>query len=117
MGHHGSDHPLDPLQGARQRLGTTAHPPYYPYRHPYGLPRALSPGHGPLRLSHAGQWHELGRLPVAQRDGAGLVQQQRIHVARGFHSPARHRQHVEAHQTVHAGDADGRQQRADGGRD
>ena len=60
---------------------------------------------------------ELGRLPVAERDGAGLVEQQRIDVAGGLDRAAGHRQHVEAHQPVHAGDADRRQQRADRGRD
>ena len=65
----------------------------------------------------AGQREELGGLAVAERDGAGLVEQQRIDVAGGFHRAAGHGQHVEAHQPVHAGDADGRQQRADRGRD
>ena len=61
--------------------------------------------------------HEVGRLPVAQRDGAGLVQQQRVDVAGGFDRAARHGQHVALHQPVHAGDADRRQQRADRGGD
>ncbi len=60
---------------------------------------------------------ELGRLAVAEGDRAGLVEQQRVDVAGRFHRAARHGEHVEAHQPVHAGDADGRQQRADGGRD
>ena len=70
-----------------------------------------------LLLGHAAQRLELGRLAVAERDGAGLVEQQRVDVARRLDGAAGHRQHVEAHQAVHAGDADGRQQRADGGRD
>ena len=36
---------------------------------------------GQLALSHAGQRQELGRLAVAERDGAGLVEQQRVDVA------------------------------------
>ena len=60
---------------------------------------------------------ELGGLPVAERDGAGLVQQQRVHVAGGLDRATGHGQHVVLHQPVHAGDADGRQQRADRGRD
>ena len=68
-------------------------------------------------LGHAGQREELRRLAVAQRDRAGLVEQQRVDVARRLDRAAGHGQHVEAHQTVHAGDADGRQQRADRGRD
>ena len=66
---------------------------------------------------HARQRDELGGLPVAQGDGAGLVQQQRVHVAGGLDRAAGHGQHVALHQPVHAGDADRRQQRADGGRD
>ncbi len=62
----------------------------------------------------AGQRHEFGRLPVAERDGAGLVEQQRVHVARRFDRAAGHGEHVEAHKAVHAGDADGGEQRADG---
>ena len=65
----------------------------------------------------ARQRDEVGGLPVAQRDGAGLVEQQRVHVAGGLHRTARHGQHVALHQPVHAGDADGRQQRADRRRD
>ncbi len=65
----------------------------------------------------AGQRHEGRGLPVAQRDGAGLVEQQGVDVAGGLHRAARHGEHVALHQAVHAGDADGRQQRADRGRD
>ncbi len=36
---------------------------------------------GELRLADAVDRQELARLPVAQRDGAGLVEQQRVHVA------------------------------------
>ena len=68
-------------------------------------------------LGDAGHRNDFGRQPVAEGDGAGLVEQQRIDVAGGFHRAAGHRQHVEAHQPVHAGNADGREQRADGGRD
>ena len=57
------------------------------------------------------------RLAVAERDRAGLVEQQRIDVARRLDRAAGHGEHVEAHQAVHAGDADGREQRADRGRD
>ena len=60
---------------------------------------------------------QLVRHPVAEGDGAGLVQQQGAHVAGGLHRPARLGDHVELHQPVHAGDADGGEQTADGGRD
>ena len=71
---------------------------------------------GELRVADAWKRQELGRLAVAERDGARLVEQQRVHVTRGFHGPPGHRQDVVLHQAVHAGDADGRDQRADGGR-
>ena len=47
---------------------------------------------------HAGDRDELGRLPVAERDRAGLVEQQRVHVAGRLDRPAGHRQHVVLHQ-------------------
>src|SRR5579872_7476017 len=53
--------------------------------------------------------HESHRLPVPQRDGAGLVQQQRVDIARGLHCPAGHGQNVVLNQTVHAGYANRRQ--------
>ena len=71
---------------------------------------------GQLLLAHAAHGQERCRLPVAEGDGAGLVEQQRIDVAGRLDGAARHGEHVEAHQPVHAGDADGRQERADGGR-
>ena len=46
-------------------------------------------------LGDAGERQELGRLPVAEGDGAGLVEQQRVDVARRLDRAARHRQHVE----------------------
>ena len=67
--------------------------------------------------SHAGDRDELGGLAVAEGDRAGLVEQQRVDVAGGLDRAARHRQHVALHEPVHAGDADGREQRADRGRD
>ena len=72
-------------------------------------------GIGQPLLAHVRRGHELRRLAVAQGDGAGLVEQQRIHVAGGFHGASAHGQHVVLHQAVHAGDADSREQPADGG--
>ena len=43
----------------------------------------------------------------------GLVEQQRIDVARRLDRAAGGRDDVEAHQPIHAGDADGRQKAAD----
>ena len=60
---------------------------------------------------------ERGGLAVAERDRAGLVEQQHVDVARRLDRAARQREHVAAHEPVHAGDADRRQQRADRRRD
>jgi hypothetical protein len=70
-------------------------------------------GVGELFVGDSVQWHESRRLPVAQRDGAGLVEQQRVDVPCGFHGPPGHGQHVALHQPVHAGDPDGAQQSTD----
>ena len=72
---------------------------------------------GDLLHGEARHGDELGRLPVAQRDGAGLVEQQRVHVAGRLDGAAGHGEHVVPHQAVHAGDADGGEQPADGGGD
>ena len=68
-------------------------------------------------ILHARQREELGRHAVAERDGAGLVEEQRVHVARRLHRAAAHGEHVLAQEPVHAGDADGGEQAADGGGD
>ena len=60
---------------------------------------------------------ELDGLAVAERDRARLVEQQHVDVARGLDRAARQGEHVAAHQAVHAGDADAREQRADRRRD
>jgi hypothetical protein len=73
-------------------------------------------GVGQRCLGHAGRRQE-GRPAVAQRDGAGLVEQQHVDVAGGLDRAARGRDDVGLHHAAHAGDADGRQQPADGGRD
>ena len=70
-----------------------------------------------VSLRHARRRHERHRLPVAQRDRAGLVEQQHVDVAGSLDRPARHRQHVRLDHPIHAGDADRRQQPADGRRD
>ena len=60
---------------------------------------------------------ERGRLAVAERDRAGLVEQQHVDVAGRFDRAAGHRDHVRLDHAVHAGDADRREQAADRGRD
>ena len=70
-------------------------------------------GVGEVLHGDAGRRDELGGLAVAQGDRAGLVEQQRVHVAGRLDRAARHRQHVALHQPVHARDADRGQERAD----
>jgi hypothetical protein len=60
---------------------------------------------------------ELRRLSVAQRDGARLVQQQGVDVAGRLDGAPGHGEHVVLDEAVHAGDADRREERADGGGD
>ena len=50
---------------------------------------------------------ELRRLAVAQGDGARLVEQQDVHVARRLHRPPAHGEHVLLDHPVDAGDPDG----------
>ena len=57
-----------------------------------------------------------GGHAVAERDRAGLVEQQHIHVAGGFDRAAAHRQDIALKNAVHARDADGAQQSANGRR-
>ena len=56
-------------------------------------------------------------LPVAERDGAGLVEQQHVDVAGRLDRAAGGGDDVGPHHAVHARDADGGQQAADRGRD
>ena len=74
-------------------------------------------GVGERRLADARRGTELRRLSVAQRDRAGLVEQQGVDVAGRFDGAAGHRQHVLLDEPVHAGDADRGDQRADRRRD
>ena len=64
-----------------------------------------------------GRGNELRGLAVAQGDGAGLVQEQDVHVAGRLDGPAAHGQDVLLDHAVDAGDADGAEQAADGRRD
>ena len=74
-------------------------------------------GIGQFARGHARRGQEGRRLAIAERDGAGLVQQQHVHVARGFDGAARGGDDVGAHHPAHARHADGGQQAADGGGD
>ena len=57
---------------------------------------------------------ELGGPPVAQGDGAGLVQEEGVHVAGYLDGPAALGEHVRPHGPVHPGDTYGREKGADG---
>ncbi len=71
--------------------------------------RQVAGGHA-RRLEHG------AAAAVTEGDGAGLVQQQHVYVTGRLYCTARLGDHVQAHQAVHAGDADGRQQATNGGR-
>ena len=60
---------------------------------------------------------ERRRLAVAERDRAGLVEQQHVDVARRLDGAARDRDDVRLDHAVHAGDADRGEQPADRRRD
>ncbi len=70
--------------------------------------------HEPLAVD-AFDGDELGREAVAEGDGAGLVEEERIDVSGCLHGPAGHGEDVALHQAVHAGDADGGEEAADRG--
>ena len=71
-------------------------------------------GVGELVLADAGRGDELGGLAVAEGDGAGLVEEQGVDVAGGLDGAARHGEDVVLDEAIHARDADGREQAADG---
>ena len=74
-------------------------------------------GIGQIDLGDAFDGQKFHRLAIADGDGAGLVEQQRVDVARRFDRLAAHGENVVLHHAIHAGDADGGEQSADGGRD
>ncbi len=74
-------------------------------------------GVGEGSLFHTARRQESGGLAVAERNGPGFIQQQDIDIACGLHRAAAGGDHVGAQHTAHSGDADRRQQTADGGRD
>ena len=74
-------------------------------------------GLGQLGLADARHRHEGRRLAVAERDRAGLVEQQDVDVAAGLDRTAAQRQDIASDEAVHAGNADRAEQRADRRRD
>ena len=61
---------------------------------------------GQFDLLDARHRDELRGLAVAEGDRAGLVEQQHVDVAGRLHRAPAQREHVAAHEPVHAGDAD-----------
>ncbi len=74
-------------------------------------------GVGEVGFVHARAGVERGGLAIAERDGAGLVEEQHVHVAGGFDRAAGHGDYVVLDHAIHAGNADGGEQTADGGGD
>ena len=72
-------------------------------------------GIGEIPFTHARRRQEVGCLPVAERDCAGLVEQEHVHVAGGLHRAAAGCQDIGADHAVDACDADRRQQSTDRG--
>src|ERR1700730_16246514 len=68
---------------------------------------------GEFLFAPAGERDEFRRLPVAERDRAGLVEKQRVDVPRRLHRAPRHRENIEPHKPVHPRDPDRRQKRPD----
>ena len=54
-----------------------------------------------------GRGQERGGHAVAERNGAGLVQQQHVHITGGFDGATARRHDVAADEPVNAADADG----------
>ena len=67
---------------------------------------------GQLRFRNSRRRYKARRLAIAQRDGAGLVEQQSVDIACGFHGAARHGEHIMLHQAIHARNSNGREQPA-----
>jgi hypothetical protein len=65
---------------------------------------------GHFRLGDARGRDEFRCLAIAEGDGAGLVQEEDVHVAGGLDGPPAHGEDVFLDEAVDAGDADGAQQ-------
>ena len=72
---------------------------------------------GEISQDDTGRGNKRARLPIAERDRAGLVEKKNVDVAGRFHRAARCREHVRAKHAAHAGHPDRGKQRADGRRD
>jgi hypothetical protein len=70
-------------------------------------------GVGHVALRDAGRRPEIRRLPVAERDRAGLVEQEHVDVARSFDGAPRSRDDVRLDHAIHSRDADRREKPSD----
>ena len=61
---------------------------------------------GQFLLRDAIHWKERTGLPVAQRDGARLVEHEDVNIPGGLDGAPAHRQHIRLVQAAHAGDTD-----------
>ena len=72
-------------------------------------------GVGQLGFGDAGRGMKGGGFAIAEGDGAGFVEEQHVDIAGGFDGAAGHGDDVALNQAIHACDADGGEQAADGG--
>src|SRR3990172_9077749 len=110
-------------QGGAGQLPTPEPEPFFGQHDDGATLRCLVCAAG--QLGHLGQFSladiwcrfELSGLTVAEGDGACFVEEERGAVSGGLHRPSAHGKDVGLDESVHAGDADGGQQGADGGGD
>ena len=79
-----------------------------PFRRLVGERRQLR-SIGKLRLRHVRRRNERAGHAVAERNGARLVEQQHVHVARGLDGASAHGHDVALQDAIHPRDADGAQ--------
>ena len=72
---------------------------------------------GQRLFRHARGWDERSGLAIAERDRAGLVEQEHVDIASRFDGAPAHREHVLLHKAVDARNTDGAEQTANGRRE
>ena len=70
-------------------------------------------GRGQVLFVHAGRSVKRDGHAIAERDRAGLIEQQHIDVAGGFDRAPAHGEHVALQHAIHSGNANGAEQSAD----
>ena len=71
-------------------------------------------GIGQVGLFDSRRGEELGSGTVSQGDRSSLVEEQHVHVARGFHGAPGHGDDVPLNHAIHPGNADRGQETSDG---